>query len=146
MTPAVRVWFSWTGMSRDTDVGCSEHKKDNFMLLRHWRELSIGLVFMTVAAEAFAGSTYSGRVKVHCNAEIGHCNVNILGRANNIPSCASNPQWYVFDVTSKVWQEQLAIAMVAQASRKDVSILGSGTCVLRPGIHEEITWITLEDN
>jgi hypothetical protein len=101
---------------------------------------------IAIPGAAFAGSTYVGRVKVHCNADIGHCNVNILGTAQNVPACASGPQWYVFDMSSNVWKQQLAITMVAQAMQRNVTITGRGTCNQRPGIHEDISWITLEEN
>jgi hypothetical protein len=47
---------------------------------------------MAVSGAAFAGSSYIGRVKVHCNADAGHCYLNILATAQNIPACAGNPQ------------------------------------------------------
>jgi hypothetical protein len=83
---------------------------------------------------------------VHCNADLGHCNVFILGTAQNVPACASVPSWYVFDMNGGVWKQQLQIAMLAQALQRNVSLWGRGTCNLRPGAHEDISSITLEDN
>jgi len=101
---------------------------------------------MAISGAALAGSSYTGRVKVHCNADLGHCNVNILGTPQGVPPCAGYPTWYVFDMNSPLWKSQLAIALTAQALQKKVIITGRGTCNLRPGIHEDISWITLDDD
>ena len=108
--------------------------------------LFLAILSIAISSEALAGSTYVGRVKVHCNADLNHCNVNILGTAQNVPGCASHPEWYVFDMSSTVWKPQLQIALAAQAMQRNVTITGRGTCNQRPGIHEDISWITLEEN
>lgn len=108
-----------------------------------WFLLLSGIVGFSLPT--WAGSSYTGRVKVHCNADTNHCNLYIVGTASGAPACAGNPNWYVFKMNSPVWEEQLAIAIAAQVAGRNVAITGTGSCTQRPDAHEDLSAITLED-
>jgi len=111
----------------------------------HISSVMSGLLIFAISSGALAGSTYTGKIKTHCNAALGHCNVYIIGTAQNVPACAANSKWYVFKMDSPVWKEQFSIAMAAQASHWNVNIGGSGSCDQRPGTHEDLSTITLDN-
>lgn len=115
-----------------------------FMSILRKFSIMLGLSVLSASTLA-AGSLYTGKVKVHCNADLNHCNVNILGTAQGVPSCVGNPNWYVFKMDSPVWKEQLSIALAAQAADRNVEIGGSGSCSQRPGVHEDLSTITLAE-
>lgn len=110
------------------------------------KKLIVGIMLLAISGGAFAGSSYTGHVKVHCNDSTGQCNIYIFSAASGVPACAGNPSWYVFNMSSILWKQQFAVAMLAQATQKNVNITGAGTCNIRPGTHEDLEGITLEDS
>lgn len=96
------------------------------------------------SASASAGSQVGTVSSVMVRASDGLTYFTIAGpaKANN-PACATSSYWMIKDENSEVGKKQYALLLTAQASGRELTVVGMDTCT-RWADGEDVNWLQLK--
>jgi hypothetical protein len=108
--------------------------------------LTAGAVALAICApSAWSQSTQVGTVsRLHVRGTDGLVYFYVAGPRSPMPGCAIQPYWIVPNESSASAKQQLALLMMAEATGKVVTVVGTGTCSRWPD-GESVAEIAVSD-